>query len=129
MKPSGTLVFMIAVLAILAILMSIFPKDGISVSKDLTMYFPSLSEWWQDDGLPSGSGNSFIPDLVEEDQKQQPSQSDSTVASSEQNADTLVVADMSDVPTFDSSVYNFKPRPINVAFVSRWSCLRRVWDA
>ena len=63
MKPSGTLVFMIAVLAILAILMSIFPKDGISVSKDLTMYFPSLSEWWQDDGLPNGSGNSFIPDL------------------------------------------------------------------
>ena len=137
MKPSGTLVFMIAVLAILAILMSIFPKDGISVSKDLTMYFPSLSEWWQDDGLPNGSGNSFIPDLVEEDQKQQPSQSDSTVASSEQNADTLVVADMSDVPTFDSSVYNFKPRPINVEGIrqplelpaSGLGCLKTLFDA
>ena len=101
------------------------------------MYFPSLSEWWQDDGLPSGSGNSFIPDLVEEDQKQQPSQSDSTAAASEQNTDTLVVADMSDVPTFDSSVYNFKPRPINVEGIrqplelpaSGLGCLKTLFDA
>ena len=137
MKPSGTLVFMIAVLAILAVLMSIFPKDGISVSKDLTLYFPDFQEWWADDGKSKGGGNTFIPEMVEEDKKKFASADTTAVVDSLQNADTLMVADMSDVPTFDSSVYGFKPRPIQIDSIrqplelpaSGLGCLKTLFDA
>ena len=136
MKPSGPLVFMIAVLAILAVLMSIFPKDGISVSKDLTLYFPDFQEWWADDGKSKNSGNAFIPEMVEEDKKKFAS-ADTTAVDSLKNADTLMVADMSDVPTFDSSVYAFKPRAIKIDSIrqplelpaSGLGCLKTLFDA
>ena len=135
MKPSATLCFIIAVMALLAILMTIFPKDGISVSSDLTLYFPTLKEWWEDADKDKVGGNAFIPELVEEDQKKA-AQSDS-VADSKNAEDTLEVADMSDVPTFDSSVYAFKPRPISVESLrqpldlpaSGLGCLKTLFDA
>ena len=136
MKPSGTLVFMIAVLAILALLMTIFPKDGVSVSTDLTLYFPTLKEWWEGSDNSQKSGNAFIPELVEEDRKGATQTADS-VADSKAEEDTLVVADMSGVPTFDSSVYAFKPRPISVESLrqpldlpaSGLGCLKNLFDA
>ncbi|MBO7441182.1 MAG: hypothetical protein J6U21_16030 [Bacteroidales bacterium] len=136
MKPSGTLVFMIAVLAILALLMTIFPKDGVSVSTDLTLYFPTLKEWWEGSDNSQKSGNAFIPELVEEDRKGATQTADSVVDSKAEE-DTLVVADMSGVPTFDSSVYAFKPRPISVESLrqpldlpaSGLGCLKNLFDA
>jgi len=122
-------------MALLAILMTIFPKDGISVSSDLTLYFPTLKEWWEGGSKDKVGGNAFIPELVEEDQKKA-AQSDS-VADSKTEEDTMVVADMSGVPTFDSSVYAFKPRPISVESLrqpldlpaSGLKCLKTLFDA
>ncbi len=122
---------MIAVMALLAIMMTIFPKDGIAVSEDLTLEFPGLKEWWDDKPKNSSSGNAYIPDLVEEDRPGGAPQGDVD------GADTLVVADMSGVPTFDSSVYSFKPRPIDVGGIrqplelpaSGPGCLRTLFDA
>ncbi len=138
MKPLATLLFMIAVMGLLAILMTIFPKEGISVSKDLTLQFPRFSEWWRDDGLlqNTSSGNAFIPDLVEEDRQDGMVVVIDTVVNI-QPTETLQVSDMSGVPTFDSSVYNFKPRPINVEEIrqplelpaSGIGCLRNLFDA
>lgn len=137
-KPAGTLIFMIAIMGLLAILMTIFPKDGISVSEDMTLQFPSFAEWWHDDAKPqnSPSGNAFIPELVEEDQQGGPANNNPNKAEAEP-IDTMQIADMSDVPTFDSSVYNFKPRPIDVESIrqplelpaSGIQCLRNLFDA
>ena len=135
MKPVATLCFIIAVMALLAILMTIFPKDGISVSSDLTLYFPTLKEWWEGGSKDKVGGNAFIPELVEEDQNGA-AQSDS-VADSKNAEDTLEVADMSGVPTFDSSVYAFQPRPISVESLrqpldlpaSGLGCLKTLFDA
>ncbi len=115
--------------------MTIFPKDGISVSSDLTLYFPTLKEWWEGGSKDKVGGNAFIPELVEEDQNGA-AQSDS-VADSKNAEDTLEVADMSGVPTFDSSVYAFQPRPISVESLrqpldlpaSGLGCLKTLFDA
>nr|MCR5454790.1 hypothetical protein [Bacteroidales bacterium] len=133
-KPAGTLIFMIAVMGLLAILMTVFPKDGISVSTDLTLHFPSLKDWWEDDGQPhSSSGNAYIPELVEEDQQG----ATTDTSAQDQPEDTLQVADMSGVPTVDSSVYSFTPRPITVENLrqplelpaSGIECLQKLFDA
>ncbi len=125
---------MIAVMGLLAILMTIFPKDGISVSTDLTLHFPSLKDWWEDDGQPhTSSGNAYIPELVEEDQK---GAATDTVANTN-TEDTVTVADMSGVPTVDSSVYSFTPRLIKVEALrqplelpaSGIECLQKLFDA
>lgn len=116
--------------------MTIFPKDGISVSSDLTLYFPTLKEWWEGGSKDKVGGNAFIPELVEEDQNGAAQSADS-VANSKNAEDTLEVADMSGVPTFDSSVYAFKPRPISVESLrqlldlpaSGLKCLKTLFDA
>ena len=111
-KPTATLFFMLSVVGILAILMLIFPKDGVSISKDLTLYFPDWEEWWLESiGKIPTESKVDLPDLVEEDTN---NFSDTTTVE-----DPIQVADMSGIPDFDSSVYKFTPRPIKVESIKQ----------
>ncbi|MCQ2253362.1 MAG: GDSL-type esterase/lipase family protein [Bacteroidales bacterium] len=112
-RPSHTLVFTGAVLASLAAIMLIFPKDGIGLGKDLTLYFPDFQEWWREASMKPDTNNlstAYIPDLVEEDLDPS-SAAERDFFDSLQDTALLAGAD---IPTVDSSVYGFKPKAINV---------------
>lgn len=110
-RPSHTLVFTGTVLASLAVVMMLFPKDGVSLSKDLTLYFPDFQEWWKDaTSKPDTSkiSTAYIPDMVEEDLGAPDNRDLSSPVS-----DTALLAGM-DIPSVDSSVFNFVPKAIDV---------------
>jgi lysophospholipase L1-like esterase len=46
MKPRNILIFLIAVLVCLGVLMIIFPKDGIKISKNFELHFITWDEFW-----------------------------------------------------------------------------------
>ncbi len=46
MKVKQVLIFVLFVIAALGLLMLVFPKDGIKIGKDLTLHFPSFSEFF-----------------------------------------------------------------------------------
>ncbi len=100
-RPSHTFNFLVVVLALLVVLMLVFPKGGIRISDDLSLYFPGLQEWW-DDGRSTSDAKStaLLPDMVEEDIDGfvEPD----TYAS---NLDSMMV---------DSLAANYVPRPIQV---------------
>ena len=50
MKVKHTLIFILSIMAVLAVLVLVFPKDGIRISDDFVLYFPSV-----DDFLPKTS--------------------------------------------------------------------------
>ena len=45
MKPSSILAFFVAIMASLLVIMLIFPKEGISVTDDISMNFPTFTDW------------------------------------------------------------------------------------
>lgn len=45
MKPSSILAFFVAIMASLLVIMLIFPKEGISVTNDISMNFPTFTVW------------------------------------------------------------------------------------
>lgn len=94
-KPSHTFSFLFSLLAVLAILMLVFPKDGIKLSSDVCLNFPNFHDWFSADTVNSKSNE--ILKSVESD-----------LALIEE--DTL---DYVDVEIVDSSVFDFKPRKIN----------------
>lgn len=106
-RPVHTLRFLICVLALLAVLMLVFPNGGIRITDDLSLYFPSLSEWWKGSDNNATNSTAYIPDLVEEDQ----SGRDKGPDTGEMKTDSIASSGPSE---FDSSVYSFVPRPIQV---------------
>ena len=105
-KPVHTLKFLCFVLLLTAFLMHVFPKDGIRITNDFCLYFPSLDDWWHGRDDESAHGNAYIPDMVEEDLVGQSADS--------QNADSLAADSLEMAAMVDSSVYEFVPRPIQV---------------
>lgn len=45
MKPSSILAFFVAIMASLLVIMLIFPKEGISLTNDISMNFPTFTDW------------------------------------------------------------------------------------
>jgi len=50
MKPKHVLYFVVSVFAILGVLMAVFPKDGIRLTNDWVLYFPSFEEMFINKG-------------------------------------------------------------------------------
>ncbi len=75
MKVRQVLIFILAVIALLGVLMLVFPKDGIRLGKDLVFYFPSFSEFFlPDDDVKVDIDsiialNEFDADTLEEEEE------------------------------------------------------------
>lgn len=60
MKVKQVLLFVVAVIFMLGIIMLVFPTDGIRVSKNFTLYFPSFEEMFSSKGDYNIAANSII---------------------------------------------------------------------
>ncbi|MCQ2250990.1 MAG: GDSL-type esterase/lipase family protein [Bacteroidales bacterium] len=101
-RPVHTFNFLAIVLALLLLLMLVFPEGGIKISDDLALYFPGFKEWWNDNPGQSGSQSAaFMPEMVEEDLDGYVEPSDA-------------LAQVSDSLDVDSLAANYVPRPIQV---------------
>jgi len=123
-RPSHTFNFLIVVIALLLVLMLVFPEGGIKINGDLSLYFPSFKEWWESGNRKTdNSATALLPDMVEEDKAGYVE-----VDNSVNVADSLAV---------DSISANYVPRPIQVDQIHQplelpngsYKCLETIFKA
>lgn len=98
-RPSRTLLFFVITLSFLALLMLVFPNDGIKINKDITLFFPDFEDFFAEYNAPEKDStvSSKIIFSIDED-----------LNAIEE--DTLEYVFHEEI--VDSSVYSFKPRAI-----------------
>ncbi|MBO7598652.1 MAG: hypothetical protein J6T70_16570 [Bacteroidales bacterium] len=128
MKPSSILAFFVAIMASLLVIMLIFPKEGISVTDDISMNFPTFTDWMAEtksrpDSVKTILDNIEIPTDDEDDSAFANIQVDTI-----QNADADTVA---------NQYSEYVPRPIAIDSIhqplelpqSGVACLENIFGA
>ena len=128
MKPSSILAFFVAIMASLLVIMLIFPKEGISVTDDILMNFPTFTDWMAEtksrpDSVKTILDNIEIPTDDEDDSAFANIQVDTM-----QNADADTVA---------NQYSEYVPRPIAIDSIhqplelppSGVACLENIFGA
>ena len=128
MKPSSILAFFVAIMASLLVIMLIFPKEGISVTDDISMNFPTFTDWMAEtksrpDSVKTILDNIEIPTDDEDDSAFANIQVDTM-----QNADADTVA---------NQYSEYVPRPIAIDSIhqplelppSGVACLENIFGA
>lgn len=128
MKPFSILAFFVAIMASLLVIMLIFPKEGISLTNDISMNFPTFTDWMAEtksrpDSVKTILDNIEIPTDDEDDTAFVNIQVDTN-----QNADADTVA---------NQYSEYVPRPIAIDSIhqplelppSGVACLENIFGA
>ena len=65
MKVRHVLYFVVSVIALLGVIMFIFPEDGIRINKNWVLYFPSFEEMFLDSKKATVSADSLINSQID----------------------------------------------------------------
>jgi len=68
MKPKHVLFFVIGVIAVLGLIMLVFPKDGIRINKDWVIYFPTFGEMFLNDDVSKVDTDSIVKNQINIDE-------------------------------------------------------------
>lgn len=71
MKVKHTLIFILSIIAVLAVLVIVFPKDGIRITDDFVLYFPSVDDFLPKsdvDTTPIANVDSIVMNQVDVDE-------------------------------------------------------------
>ena len=128
MKPTSVLVFFIAILASLLTVMLIFPKQGVSVTDDISLNFPTFTEWLAETKSRPDTAKTILDNLVI------PDDDEDDTAFAMASADTLQISDSVEI---DPKLKEYVPRPIAIDSIhqplelppSGLACLENIFGA
>ncbi len=128
MKPSSILAFFVAIMASLLVIMLIFPKEGISLTNDISMNFPTFTDWMAETKSRPDSVKTILDNI------EIPTDDEDDTAFVNIQVDTIQNAD---ADTVANQYSEYVPRPIAIDSIhqplelppSGLACLENIFGA